>query len=441
MVDKTMKKVATYLLVLISIIFFTSCKKEDTPPPSKINILSPVANTPFEVNDTITIKLLIDSRQPEVDLWISLLDANFSPASPINPLVFSDFETNIETTLHFMLDDEFLESGNYYLFFKVLDQSGNVNKYLSIYIEGIQRQFEGIFIVSEISDNQIGIEKLGTDLTGQGIKILEGNYAGSSIDSRYKNIYVAGQNFGNLVAMNTDSLGPEWEIPIIPNPVQPYFTFVQQIDHVLYVGFYSGEVNGYNPSGDLIFTTQTNGLTFPNQVCIVGNHLVVSSTTRSNLFEYWIETFFMASGVDNSKTKVLIKPIHLKPLDDEQVLMFGNNGNSRLETKLLDPETGLVSDPYQPFQLPDELVKCAADINNEQTLLGLEDGIYIYDYQRSIAMVTTSISPRVLHWEDISQNILAADGDKFFTVSANGQQIFEHDYPYPIYNLLLNFNK
>jgi len=438
---KFVKKAVTYLLVFLCIVLFASCKKDETPPPSKINILSPAANTSFQVFDTIEIKLLIESQQPEVGLRISLLDANYSPASPINPWVVSSFETNVEATLHFLLVYEYLESGNYYLYFKVTDQSGTVNTYRSIYIEGIHRAFEGVFIVSEVSANQTGIEKLGIDLTGEKIKIMAGNYAGSAIDSRNRNFFLAGKNSGNLTALNTDSLSFEWDVPIVANPVQPYFTFLQQINEVLYAGFYSGEINGYNPSGDLIFTTHADGLTFPNLMCHSGNLLVVSSTSRSNVFEYWLETYFLASGVSNSKTKLLIKPIHLKALEDEKVLVFGNNQNSHIETKLLDPETGLITNPYQPFSLPDEKLKCAVNISENLTFLGLEGGIYLYDYQKSMSLLTTSLSPEILKWEDISQTILAANGTSFFVLSTNGQILSEHDYSYPILNLLLHYNK
>jgi hypothetical protein len=435
------KKVATYLLVLLGLSLFVSCKKDDAPQPSKVRVFSPVANASFEVFDTIEIKLLVESPQSEIALRISLLDENHSPASPLNPLVFSNFKTNTEATVYFILDHEYLESGNYYLFFNVSDQSGNVYSYRSIYVGGIERQFEGFFIVSEVSDNQLGIEKLNNDLTGQGIKVLPGNYAGSAIDSRYRNVSLAGQNFGNLIVLSTDSLKIIWEVPIIPNPVQPYFTFLQQINQSLFAGFYNGEVNVYNPSGDLVFSTQANGLTFPNQVCIAGNMLEVSSTSRSNAFEHWLETYFMATGASNSKTKLSINPMHLKSLDDKKVLVFGNDENSGIQTKLFDPGTGLVINPYQPFPLPDEQLICAVDINNNKTLLGLEGGIYIYEYQNGIALVTGSISPLIIQWEDISQTILVADISGFIVLSANGQLISQNDYPYPIYNILLQYNK
>jgi len=438
---KIVKKAATYSLVLLWVIAIGSCQKEESSTPSKVKIFSPPVNTAYEVLDTIEIKISVESTQTEVALFISLLDDNFNPATPSNPLVISNFETNIESTLYFWLDYPFLESGTYYLYFLTTDQSGQVNMYHSIYIEGIPKEFEGLYVVSEISDYQTGIEKMNTELTGQGIKILSGNYAGSAIDSRYKNVYNAGQNSGNLVALNTDSLGLEWEIPIIPNPVQPYFTFLQQIDHVLYAGFYSGEINGYNPSGELVFTTQLNGLTFPNRVCVTGNLLVVASTSRSNVFEHWLETYFVASGVNNSKSKSLIQAQHLKPLDDGQVLVFGNNVNSMVESNLLDPGTGLITNPYQPFPLPEELLLCAADINQNLTLLGLEDGIYLYDYQLGISLVASSFTPEILQWEEIRQTILAANGSEIFSLATNGEIIVEQEYPYPIYNLLLDYNK
>lgn len=436
-----MKKAATYFLMMFLVILLATCNKDDPVSLPEINILLPAANSSYNVYDTIEIKLVVESAQPEVSLKISLLDAHYSPASPVNPLVFPSFKTGIETTLYFLIDYEYLESGNYYLFFSAGDNSGGSGAYQSIYIEGIQRQFEGIFIISELSANQTGIEKLGTDLSGQGIKIQSGNYAGSAIDSRNRLVYTAGKNSGNLLALNTDSLTPVWQVPIIPNPVQPYFNFLDQIDGVLYAGFYNGEVNGYNPWGDLIFSTQVDGLTFPKHVCIAGSALVVSTTSRSNLSEHWLETYFKPSGAPNSKTNILMDPVHLKTLDSEKVLIFGNMGNSGVDTKIIDPETGLLTDPYQPFPLPAEFVKCATDINQSNTLLSLESGIYIYDYQSSISLVTSSISPQILKWEDISQTILAVEGDTFFVLTANGEQISENNYPYPILNLLLHYNK
>ncbi len=245
--------------------------------PFKDNILLPLANTPYMVYDTIEIKLMVEFVQAEVSLKISLLDANYSSASPISPQVFSNFETDIETTILFIIDSKYQESDHYYLYFKVSDKFGGLHAYRSIYIEGLQQQFEGSFIVSEFSANQTGIEKLETDLSDLGIKVLAGNYAGSAIDSRGSLVYMVGQNSGNLIALNTDGLTHEWEVPIVPNPVQPYFTFLEQINQVLYAGFYNGEVNGYSPSGNLMFSIHTDGLTFSNPFCIAGNTLVGSS--------------------------------------------------------------------------------------------------------------------------------------------------------------------
>ncbi len=149
----------------------------------------------------------------------------------------------------------------------------------------------------------------------------------------------------------------------------------------------------------------------------------------------------MDSEVSNSKAKVLIKPIHLKTLDDENVLVFGNGEHLRVGTKLFNPETGLLTNPYQAFLLPDEFLTCAADVNQNLILLSLESGIYLYDYHSNISLVTASISPQILRWDATSQTILAVDGELFFVLSANGQLLSEQNYPYPIYNLLLYYLK
>jgi hypothetical protein len=436
-----MKKSAIYLFAFLLIILLFGCKKDDESTPAQIFVSTPIANTPYQVFDTVKINLFVESKQDEVSLSISLLTSNYTPASPSSPLVFQHFKTGIETSLYFLLDNDKLASANYYLYFKVNDASGDAQLYRSIYIEGIPRKIEGFFIVSSLSDHQIGIEKFADDYTGLEMKLLPGNYAGSAISSFNKLVYTAGSNAGNFLAIDTDSLDIQWEIPIVPNPVQPYFTFLEEIDQVIYAGFYNGEVNGYSPAGNLIFSTQSDGLTFPTGVCIAGNMLVVSTISRSNLFENWLETYYLASGVANSKTNILARPIHLTALEDEKVLVFGNDSNTSIDTKLFDPGAGLVNSPYQPFPLPDELLICATNINPNLTLLGLESGIYLYNYQGSISLVADTFIPEILCWEDLSQTIWAAGGKEIRIFSANGQQVAQYTNTDSIFNLLLYYNK
>ena len=427
--------------MFLFIILLYKCKKDDDAPISQISILAPFANTSYEVFDTVKIKLLVESSQAEVSLGISLLNQNYTPVSNLNALAISNFKTGVETSLNFLLDSYYLESNNYYLYAKVTDATGDVKAYRRIYIEGAAREFEGFFVVSEFSDMQTRLEKLDADFTSLGMFNFQGNYAGSALNCRKKLIFLAGRNFGNLLALNSDSLSLEWEVPIIPNPVQPYFTFLQQTEQLLFTGFYSGEVNGYDPSGRIIFSSQANGQTFPNDICNAGDILVVASITRSNLLENWLETYFITSGAFNGKAKLLIKPVKLNALNDGIVLMFGNDENENLSVKLFDPVTGLIADPYQPFQLPDELLTCATSVNQNLTLLGLESGIYLYDYQNSLSLVTNSVSPQILEWEDLGQTIWAVDGSEIFVFSSDGQQLLQHIYTHPILNLLLHYNK
>ena len=171
-----MKKPAPYCLIFLWVILFCNCKTDDPAPLSKITIYAPVANTPYEVFDTAEIKLMVESPQPEVSLRISLLNHNYTPMSPPNALVISNFKTGVETSLDFLLDNYYLESDNYYLQVKVTDNSGSVNAYRSIYIEGIQRQFEGVFIISELTANQTRLEKLDTDFSNLNMLDFQGNY-------------------------------------------------------------------------------------------------------------------------------------------------------------------------------------------------------------------------------------------------------------------------
>ncbi len=160
----------------------------------------------------------------------------------------------------------------------------------------------------------------------------------------------------------------------------------------------------------------------------------------NNVFEHWLETYFIASGASNSKTKLSFTPVHLKALDDGNLLIFGNYENESISVKLFDPVTGIITNPYQPFQLPDEPLICAVDFNQNLTFLGLESGIYLYNYQNSLSLVTGSVAPKILMWEDLGQTIWAVDGQEVFVFSANGQQLSQQAYPYPILNLHLLYN-
>lgn len=60
-----------------------------------VTFLQPVNNAPYDVFDTISIKLKVDYPKPEVLLRVNLQDEAFIPV--VTSLVIEDFETGVET--------------------------------------------------------------------------------------------------------------------------------------------------------------------------------------------------------------------------------------------------------------------------------------------------------------------------------------------------------
>jgi hypothetical protein len=438
-VEKTFK--IFVLSLSFFVIFFVQCKKEDEPLQIEINITGPAPNSSYAVNDTVKLTLTVVSPRPTVTLYVTLVGNELEPVSFTNTVMIPDFETGKESGVLYVLDNEDLATGNYNLRVKASAEDNTVYAYRRIYITGLPREFKGFFIVSSENSGQVGIERFDAGFSSMLKRFLQGNYAGSDINDADQLVYVAGKNLGNLSAMTADSLKTLWEVPLVPNTGQPYFTFIREIDRILYTGFFDGRVEGYDDGGDLSFSAATNGLTIPMGAGCAGDILVVLSVSTNNVMEHWLETYFIPSGAPNSKTTFLGTPLYLKTQDQANVLLFGNDTEGNFKTRLFNPLTGLLTDPYQPFELPEKEMLCTAGMDSGRTLIGVADGIYIYTDQESIVRITDAVSPQLLRWEPLGRTIRAAASQEIYLFSEEGTIISQTTYPKPVLNLLLYYNK
>jgi hypothetical protein len=415
-----------------------SCRKDESLPNAEISILSPTPLTEFNIYDTILVNALVKSgADTKFTLLVQLLNDNYIPVQP--NYVFDGLSTNVEFFIQYPISDSTLAGGIHNLKLQVFENIETTQIYRQIYINEIPQMLKSICIVGA-KDDQVGIKVIDENFQITKEFNVESDYSGSAVSSANGQFYIAGSTSGNLSAYNVNDFAPVWFIPGVPNPIQPYFTIVKTFADVCYAGFWNGQVIGFNKFGGVSYAAELNENTVPVDVFVHDVFLIKSSFLRSNESQNLIETYFVQSGVNISAQNVAFEPVGFSAPEFRRILIFANS-SGQAAAFILDPTSGLINQPYESFTFPEGKVISIAAINQTSTLLALENGIFVYEYENSLTKISDRQNISALTFNHLNQTVFACTENEVILMNLQGDEVFQFDAGMPVLNIHLIFNK
>ncbi len=426
------------ILLFVMALILVGCPVEDEPVVipigPDIEIVSPKNYTEFNSSDTIAVIMNIKSDYSKVDLTLRLWrnihfiisDSHYSTVTPGDSIIlYFPFES------WFSFDELFTLTVT-----ATAPDNGQTNESVQVYISGTPKELHSIWLISNLTSNTTSVKTLSPALELLHEFTFQGNYAGSDVQSARKKFVIAGSNFGDLTVYDADTYAPEWNVPIISNPVQPYFTDVKFYDDLLYVSYWDGLVKGYNRDG--IKSYQAEGLSnvVPQLMHLNSDKLYSPGFQRSNVSQNWWVTSNLKGGMILYSQPITFEPVGFTNLSNSEILIFANNSDGKLDTKKFHGISSPFSDPYEPFSLPDEKLNYSCFVSGSQVLLATENGIYHYKYEESIYQVSDLPNVVALGYDDLNELIWAASGNTLYTMTFSGEIVEE----YAVENDILNFH-
>lgn len=316
-----------FLFVLMLFVMF-SCKKVDEIVPT-IKVGSPRENASFNISDSITVKASI-SDDLNLD-WVSvrLVDASLKPAH--TALNFEPTDKEFSLNIKYPLDNEKLESGEYFIKIMASDGQNEKSEFVKIQLVNTAILERGVYVLSgNTSNNQI-LTLLKNNGEQENILTLSGDYQASAFSHTHGNFARIGQFNGDLISFNTKTKTQNFSVENIGNPPFPYFSAIDVDANKVYVGLYNGEIRGYNSFGVQEINAKTVAQNIPYQIVSNNDIIGVVEQTRNGQ-SFYLSSYHTFSGASFNQNLTNFTTLKMIASGNGKFLIVGKTSN---ESKLV----------------------------------------------------------------------------------------------------------
>ncbi|MCC7232276.1 MAG: hypothetical protein IT242_04985 [Bacteroidia bacterium] len=368
------RRYACFLLFLI--LLSASCKKEDNTDPVII-LIQPSALLTVHPGDYVAVSAVISDEHTLVSTSVQLLNINFVPVATIVKVQPSGLNFNLGINYH--IDNPALETGTYLICVSASDGIHSVFAYREIYVLAPPTRLINTYLI-ETTANQVKIsalDSLNHALTP--FTSLPGDYAGSSVSSRNKKLYVLGSITGSFNVLDADNGSLTNSIPPNLPAIGPTFTNLLFYNNLNFISYYAGPVRGYDPGGYQSFEVAQQGYFRPGPLQRTGNYLLTAvyypstSSRKLAIFNY-------PAGNEIQEALVNQDIASIQEKNSDEMLLFGNqNGHFVLDIYNLPGNTVNRLRDFGPGT-----IYSVYKMNGEEYYMATSQGLIYFRYDQNV---------------------------------------------------------
>ena len=346
---------------------FQSCVKDDNNDYPKITILKPYENQIFQVGDTISIEADISYSSKIEGILVSLCDKNFVHVMPSYKVYL---KSNSSQKLNFIypLDDEFLNSDDYYLEVSVTGDIHSKTKYAKLRISGIPKISKGLGLVVQNGNNT---NLLFLDTSWQPVlqKTFFGKHIGSSY-MPYHHIFMEITDGANdATAIDFFSGKVKWNITKLNTTVGPYFTGSCTSNNRIDILFFDNKIESFSYDGKkrVVYSLTVE---YMPKISLKGDDFnFVYAQKKSNPENGILSVFYGATGALLQSYSIDFKMVKIFVKSADELVIFGNkNGHALVKVYYIGDNAF-----WEPRTLDAQPITDAVQLNAE-TYLFLQNG-------------------------------------------------------------------
>ena len=285
------------LVLILQLIQLSSCKKETDNQHPVITYISPYELQKFDVLDNIHIKANISDDKAIESVRIGLVNKEFVSVLP-SVFVYPN-SINYQLDIDYPIDDQYLETGEYYVQLRAEDGTNFKNQYQLVFISGIQREFEKVIVLTQGNFNEIRISEIDKTDNFSFLFDIYGDYSGSETNSRYQQLYIAGKDLININTYNLHSQEIAWLKETFP-PVPMHNDNCLYFDEELYVSFQTNYIYGYRYNGSQVFNATVENDKSPSRLTKFNEFLLVDLQSKTGGITY-LATFYLTTGAEKQR--------------------------------------------------------------------------------------------------------------------------------------------
>lgn len=397
-----------FLLQIMILVTFFSCKKEQEPVFPTISIDAPYEGQQFSAGDTITVHGSALCSEGIESITINLLDTDMIgviPAITIRPSANS-FVFNES-----LITNGSLVSGDYYIQVVASSKTEKSRKYVKVSLSASAGKTKSYLVFTEGSIN--------THLYS-----FDTGYV-SALRKSFNGIYIQSDIFGNsdllgislegddLYAVSLSDFSVKWSLPRFSSTTGT-FRGVRSYGGNLYVAHAEdGMVRAYDAGKIAKYTSYLASSYKPDDLFIFNGQLLIDEMPVVTSDGRRMTLSYVPSGAGIQQVNTGFDIVSFVERTSDEVYVFGNDGSQSFMKIYSVSSNGFYS--IHPITGP---VVQAIKINNDDLIIATYSQIYSYRYS------TNSLIPYL----PVSAKCVVYDGDRGELLVGTGNEVRIYDY-------------
>lgn len=430
-------RLVSFSLLTIFLVFgLASCRIQEEGQAPLIFSEKPVAGSAYNVTDTILVKATVNDDSPVQYIKVVLNDNENRPV--LAPYIIQSPQNPCYLNLAYPIDNPEMETGSYDLQIQASDGENTSNTFTRISITGIEKDLLGTILVTRPASNLIRAW-LYHDSTGfREVITYQGDYAGSSLNSSQRLLYLSGASQSDLVAVSLTNNQVAWQIPVVLQPSNRWFESVSYDRPYLLVSYYEGYIKGFDYKGTTVFTTSDTDPEYPLLTKLNDNGLAACLQNRKT-GTCALDLFYIPGGTVMTRISPVPRAVAMLPATSHELLLFGNQDQSARIDVFNDQNRTLST----LKTLPNDSIFSVAAMDADNYLLSGLSGIYWYRYSTNSLVTFADEMPRAgIKCETVGMEVYATLGNAIRIYSfPEGLLEKTISSPDPVLDIHLLYNK
>ncbi len=330
----------TTIFFFLIILSYAGCKKNKDTVAPVIDIVSPTANSSFEVHSSVEIQAhVVDDKKLD---WVKFDIIDPDGKVVVYQVERSNLSANENLTVQLFIENIHLNSGNYFLRVVAFDGENKHSEFVDIIIQELPLKTDKTILLK--TQLPAHMDTLDMNNIVHNVLNFNQNIVFAKANSYSGEIILAWNNPSKLVYLNKNDLSTENPINI-PNANSPDLYHNITLDETSYHFFIStqtGYIHEIGLSGSNFLSFQIENNLRPYQLCTTEN-LIVVEEKLTNINDRFIKTYYKNSGIQVNSHYLDFNLIFIYALSNNEIILIGNENNQGVIAKYLINENTIIT--------------------------------------------------------------------------------------------------
>ncbi len=314
------KSLITYLCIMVLILTFNTCKKNDSYNEPQVTVYSPEEGSSILVPDTMMISFAIEECDNINNIRVSIDNKELIPMSQKEYIYPEADENSFSVNLFVDAVTESKFKPPYYIHI-VIDSDEEYHYYTELKPSIREQLFNGLVVAGKYSVQQTQIRFLDKDFAFDTSIIVNGNMSDFCINNYSSTLFLATALPYKLLNFSLTDKQLMWEkesgIPY------PGFNHLANMDNIVYVSTNDCRILGIKPDGTQSFATQQLTDSIPEYFGITDNY-ILSNINLRNSVDKGYQSYYQGTGIRHMTTEITGDVIGIEGISDNEAVIFSN---------------------------------------------------------------------------------------------------------------------